>query len=156
MRTPLPAPPHRGGCLCGSVRFQLMEHPLAVNACHCMDCKKLSGVSHAIFLHVRPEHFVALGPTSSFIKTAKSGRQVEIVRCAVCGTRLYNRPVTNPNVLVVAAGVLDDPHWPIPTSHIWTKDASPGFVFEPDTLQVEGQPPDRQTLWDKFTAIYGS
>jgi hypothetical protein len=107
-----------------------------------------------VYLHVRPKDYVVVGPVSSFVKQAASGRHVEIFRCSSCATRLYNAPSPDPNVFVVAAGVLDEPHWPVPTSHIRTKDAAPGFAFEPDALQVEGQPPDRQVLWDKFAAIY--
>ncbi len=41
-RPPIPKPPYTGGCLCRAVRYELFARPLAVNACHCNDCKKTS------------------------------------------------------------------------------------------------------------------
>ena len=51
-RPPVPAPPLKGGCLCGAARYRLTVRPLAINACHCTDCKRLSGVDAAILLHM--------------------------------------------------------------------------------------------------------
>ena len=87
------------------------------------------------------------------INTADSGRELEIHRCAQCGTRMSSQPS---NALVfVAAGTLDDSAWAIPTSHIWVEKISPGVVMHDDAVQVVGQPADRQVLMDAFTKIYG-
>ena len=49
-RPPIPNPPYTGGCLCGAVRYTLSAWPLAVNACHCNDCKKTSGATNVLML----------------------------------------------------------------------------------------------------------
>jgi hypothetical protein len=62
-RPPIPPPPHRGGCLCGAVRYAFDAPPLATVACHCRDCQKLSGATNlltvyterAVFRHERGE-----------------------------------------------------------------------------------------------------
>jgi hypothetical protein len=51
-RPPLPAPPLPGGCHCGAVRYAVTARPLAVNACHCGDCKRLAGGPFGLYLHV--------------------------------------------------------------------------------------------------------
>ena len=33
----------RGGCACGSIRYQLLTRPMFVNCCHCDDCQLLNG-----------------------------------------------------------------------------------------------------------------
>ncbi len=88
-RPPIPAPPLKGGCLCGAARYRLTVRPLAINACHCTDCKRLSGVDAAVLLHL-PREAVVLdeGATARFRKTADSGREIDIVRCAACGSHL--------------------------------------------------------------------
>lgn len=154
-RPPIPAPPYQGGCLCGQVRYALAARPLALNACHCTDCKKTTGSTHIEMLIASSEAFTCTGQTDSFIKTADSGRQMEIHRCSRCGTRIYHHNTVNKALVFIPAGTLDDPSWAIPTSHIWVERASPEAVIRDDAVKVEGQPADRALLMDAFTRIYG-
>jgi hypothetical protein len=155
-RPPIPEPPYSGGCLCGAVRYRLEARPLAVNACHCSDCKKLTGATHLLMiLSPRAGLQRERGEPLRYRKRADSGREIDIVRCANCGVRLWHEPLSAPNLVFVAAGTLDDPSWAIPTSHIWVEKASPSIAFEPDAITVEGQPHDRQMLIDAFARVYG-
>ena len=89
-RPQIPPPPYSGGCLCGAVRYAMKGRPLAVNACHCTDCKKTAGATNVIMLIADSAAFSATGETHSFRKRADSGRELDIKRCAVCGTRLFH------------------------------------------------------------------
>jgi hypothetical protein len=141
--------------LCGAARYRIERQPLAVNACHCIDCKRSSGGTHAIFLHVKRENLVhEQGELARYRKTADSGREIDIARCAACGTRLWHEPLAAPELAFVAAGTLDDPSWAMPTSHIWTSRMTPGVMIEADALVYEGAPPDRQAIWDRFGELY--
>ena len=154
-RPPIPAPPYHGGCLCGAVRYRLDARPLAVNACHCDDCKKLSGATNLLMLMAERTAFVhESGDTDRYTKRADSGREVDIFRCTNCGTRLWHEPRSAPNYTFIAVGTLDDQSWTIPTSHIWVEKASPGVSFEDDAIKVVGQPADRQTLIDALARIH--
>ena len=153
-RPPLPEPPYSGGCLCGAVRFSYNARPLALNACHCTDCKRLSGASYFAVVQAKGEAFSFSGATLIHRKTADSGRQVDIHRCAACGTRLWHTPAGSSDLVFFAAGTLDDPTWFVPTSHIWASRAQPDVVFAPDALVIEGAPSDRKPLWDRFEEIY--
>jgi hypothetical protein len=155
-RPPIPAPPYHGGCLCGAVRYRIDAPPLSINACHCVDCKKLTGVTHLVmFLTKRDQLTKEQGETETFRKPADSGRQVDVVRCAACGTRLWHEPVGSTEFTLVAVGTLDDPSWAIPTTHIWIERAEKHITFAPDALLVEGQPPDRTGAIAAFKRIYG-
>lgn len=153
-RPAIPAPPHAGGCLCGAVRYRLNARPLAVNACHCTDCKKLTGTTNLLMVLAPRDAFTQTGATERFRKRADSGNEVDIVRCAKCGVRLWHEALTAPQLIIVAVGTLDDPTWAIPTSHIWVKRASPGVAFQDDALIVQGGPTDRRMLFDAFDRIY--
>jgi hypothetical protein len=153
-RPPLPDPPHVGGCLCGGVRYRLDARPLSVNACHCRDCKKLTGATNLLMLLASRSAFSHEGATASYRKRADSGREIDIFRCAVCGVRLWHEPLTAPELVFIAAGTLDDPSWALPTTHIWVEQASPLIALEPDTLQLVGQPKDRAALFDAFDKAY--
>jgi hypothetical protein len=154
-RPPLPAPPHKGGCLCGAVRYRVDARPMGVNACHCSDCKKLSGGTHIVTVLVPREAFNhEKGEVARFRKRAASAREIDLVRCATCGVRLWHEPISSPALIILAAGTLDDPAWTIPASHIWIEKAAADFPFEDGCIKLQGQPLDRQVLIDAFAKIY--
>ncbi|MET0182592.1 MAG: GFA family protein [Caulobacterales bacterium] len=155
-RAPIPNPPYRGGCLCGAVRYRIDAKPRALNACHCMDCKKLSGATHIVMAIVDTDAFAhEAGELVRWRKTADSGREVDIVRCAQCGVRLWHEPLANPEFRFVAMGTLDDPSWTEPTSHIWLSRVSPGVYVHEDAYQADVQPLSRQVLIDAFSKHHG-
>lgn len=143
-----------GGCLCGAVRYVYGGRPMALNACHCMDCKRLSGGSYFAVVQCVAAEFTHSGETASYRKTADSGREIDIHRCARCGTRLWHHPVSAQHLVMLAAGTLDDSTWFVPTSHIFTRTAQPDIAYAPDALVIEGPPPDRQIIWDAFDKVY--
>lgn len=155
-RPPIPLPPHTGGCLCGAVRYRFDARPLAINACHCLDCKKLTGATNLLMILGPRDAFTHEGALARYRKRADSGNEIDIVRCAVCGVRLWNEPLSAPQLVIFAAGTLDDPSWAIPTSHIFTRSVSPGVVLQDDALVLRDGPTDRRALFDAFDRIYGA
>ena len=151
----IPAPPHTGRCLCGAVQWRLNAHPLAINACHCIDCKKTTGATHVIMLIAPNESFSYSGETQAYRKRADSGRELDIQRCAECGTRIFHRNLASNALVFIAAGTLDDSSWAMPTSHIYVERVSPGVMMPDDVLKVVGQPADRKILMEAFAAIHG-
>ena len=156
IRPPIPAAPYHGGCLCGAVRYTLKARPLTVSACHCIDCKRLTGATNNLSVTVLRDQLEHSGDTAAYRKTADSGRQADVVRCAKCGTRLWHEPHAAPDRAFLMGGTLDDSSWVIPVAHIWVERASPGVVFEPDADKREGQPTDRSYMVEAFNRIYGA
>ncbi len=154
-RPPIPAPPHSGGCLCGKVHYTLKARPLALNACHCTDCQKLTGATNFLVVIASSEAFSHQGETQSYIKKADSGRELDIRRCPDCGTRLWHHNLSNKALVFIAAGTLDDPSWVVPTSHIYVKRALPAAAIQDDALVCDGPAADRALLMDHFIKIYG-
>lgn len=153
-RPPIPDPPYTGSCLCGAVRWRLDERPLAVNACHCMDCKKTTGATNVVMLIANNEAFSWTGETDIYCKKADSGREIDIHRCAKCGCRMFHHNLASQALVFVTAGTLDDPGWAVPASHIWVEKISPGVVMQDDAIKVVGQPSDRKVLMDAFSKVY--
>lgn len=152
-RPAIPELPMSGGCLCGAVRYRLSARPKAVNACHCLDCKRQSGGDAAIFLHQLRETFVCQqGDLAVYRKTADSGRHIDISRCVTCGTRMWHEPVAVPGLVLISAGTLDDSSWAIPTSHIWMDRATTAPADDAITCPLG--PTDRKILWNHFEALY--
>jgi hypothetical protein len=154
MRLPaIPAPPHRGGCLCGAVRYLYDAAPLSTVACHCRDCQKLTGATNLLTLYADRAAFRhEQGEVARYRKRADSGRDADYVRCAQCGTRLWHEPLSAPQYVFIAAGTLDDPSWVVPAAHIWTSRAAPSALIPAGVYACEAGPADRQDLIAAFEA----
>lgn len=154
-RPPVPALPIEGGCHCGGVRYAVTARPLAVNACHCSDCKRLTGGPAGVYLHVAKAALdIRSGQFDLFRRTGGSGNQISILRCRHCGARMWHLPDAAPDLVILCSGTLDQTGWVIPTSHIYIEEAAPDAVAADDTLAVEAFQTTRQALWDRFSEIY--
>jgi hypothetical protein len=155
-RPPIPAPPHRGGCLCGAVRYSYDAAPRATVACHCRDCQKLTGATNLLTIYADRAVFRhEQGELARYRKRADSGREADYVRCATCGTRLWHEPLNAPQYVFIAAGTLDDPSWVVPAAHIWTSRAAPSAHIPESVFATEEGPADRAELIAAFRAAYG-
>jgi hypothetical protein len=151
----IPDPPHHGGCLCGAVRYSFNARPLAVVACHCRDCQKLSGATNLLTIYAPRESFRhEQGELDRYRKRADSGNEADYFRCASCGVRVWHEPLTAPQLTMVAAGTLDNPGWAIPVAHIWTRSAAPTAVIPEGVPAWEKGPPDRAQLIAIFQKAY--
>lgn len=154
-RPPLPKLPIEGGCHCGAVRYAVTARPMAVNACHCDDCKRLAGGPFGLYLHVAEDALeIRGGARDRFVRTGGSGNAISVERCAACGTRLWHLPEAAPDLVIVCAGTLDDSTWAIPTSHIFIEFSAADAVAAQDAIAVEGFQTTRPALWARFSEIY--
>ncbi|WP_291199503.1 GFA family protein [Hyphomonas sp.] len=154
-RPPLPKLPMEGGCHCGAVRYGVTARPMAVNACHCDDCKRLAGGPFGLYLHVAKDALqVSGGARDVFTRTGGSGNAIPVERCAVCGTRMWHLPAVAPDLVILCAGTLDDSTWAVPTSHIFIEYAAADAVAAEDAIAVESFQTTRPALWARFSEIY--
>ncbi|MGC4077569.1 MAG: GFA family protein [Rubrivivax sp.] len=153
----LPQFPIEGGCLCGAVRYRITAPPPAVYNCHCRDCQRVSGGTHTMSMPIARDSVELLaGELASYDKPADSGRTVRMLGCARCGTQIWNEPLSSPQMLVLKPGTLDDPRWAVPIGNIWTSSALPWAEIDPAGVNFSGQPPDRQPLYDAWSAATGA
>jgi hypothetical protein len=139
--------PKTGGCLCGAIRYRLVDDPATLYACHCTDCQTATGSSFVLSMIVPREaiELVRGAPeVSEFV--LDGGRRVRRLFCRACGTALWSEPPAVPQVRTLRAGTLDDTSWFEPVGHIWTRSAQRWVRIPPDTLNYEQQPPDMLPL----------
>jgi hypothetical protein len=86
------------------------------------------------------DDFSFTGEVQAYRKRADSGRELDIQRCTVCGTRMFHHNMASKALVFIAAGTLDDTSWVVPASHIWVEKISPDVVIQEDAVQVVGQP----------------
>ena len=113
----------KGECLCGAVKYKLSEKPLFTQACHCKDCKVLTGSSYVINSSVVENTLSTEGEISSTTKLqAGSGKSVQMFFCNKCGSYIYSDYESAIGRLNVRTKTLEKSEEFPPQAHIYTKD----------------------------------
>ena len=145
-----------GGCLCGSVRYELTSEPFDCGWCHCRTCQLFGGGPAMAFASVAAgDHRWTEGETAvRWIKSSSFGSRAF---CSECGTPLLVKVDHQPETVDFPVVTLDDPEVAPPEFHIfWGSKVAwfnPGDSlprhqkFRPDTRGLEGtEPPDQSSL----------
>lgn len=132
--------PITGRCLCGAVRFQFNEAPLALRACWCRDCQYLAAGNASMSAFFRTETCKVAGEVAEYASNSDSGNEIRRQFCPTCGTPLFARSARRSDVMVVRVGTLDDREIGGPRSYIWTKSAPSWGHYDPNLPNCEGQP----------------
>jgi hypothetical protein len=92
-----------GKCICGRVKYKLSEKPLFTQACHCKDCKILTGSSYVVNSSVLENTLIIDGEISSSVELkGGSGAPCVVYYCDKCGTyeicfeKMYDPKITWP------------------------------------------------------------
>ena len=110
-------PPVEGGCQCGAVRYRLAAPPQVVDICHCGQCRKQSGGAFIPWLVMHVDGFTWIsGRPAAFDSSAGSHR----LFCGDCGTPLGMTWASEPHLIDVTLGSLDDAARFVPTAESWT------------------------------------
>lgn len=94
-----------GGCLCGTVRFEVTAASFRIDYCHCRMCQRVSGSVLTTWADFKDSEFRC---TDGEIKYYKSSRYAERGFCANCGSTLIQRPFEG-DWVAVATGSFDHP-----------------------------------------------
>ncbi|NOH82063.1 GFA family protein [Vibrio sp. RE86] len=116
--------PVEGTCQCGGVRYKLYEAPLAVLACHCTECQKLSTSPFSVTAVIDSSKIEFEGELSSWERTAESGNRNEAHFCPNCGNRVYHINPDEPSTvkLKLKPVHLEDDSIFEPKAHVWTSE----------------------------------
>jgi hypothetical protein len=117
---------HRGGCLCGAVRYQVRGALRAVIACHCSQCRRTSG--HHSAMTSAPNERLSL-TSATTLSWYRSSVSAERGFCSVCGSNLFWRPYAEQRTSI-AAGTLDEPTHIAMERHIFVKEKSDYYEIE--------------------------
>jgi hypothetical protein len=130
-----------GGCLCGSVRFEVTEPPLFASYCHCTRCQRRTGTAASPQARLAPgslrivagdELLRAYEPPGGFPK----------VFCSVCGSALWSRHPTDDDIINVRLGAFDSDPGIRPSYRAFVAYAAPWEPIPDDGLPryAEGRP----------------
>ena len=135
-------PSTSGGCLCGGVRFELIEPATAAGYCHCTRCQRRTGTGSSAqaridgrtFRLVRGEELVKAWrhPDGGFEKCF----------CRECGAQLFARNPDDPTQISVRMGAFDGDPGVRPSWRAYVAYAAPWEPVPDDGLErhEEGRP----------------
>ncbi len=116
----------RGGCLCGTVTYEVELPLLRFAHCHCSRCRRATGSSHASNLYVVPRQFRwTSGEESVRRYDLPSARSFSTTFCSECGAPLPHHTRSRLEI-VIPAGSLDDEPKLGPQAHIFFE-SRPGW-----------------------------
>jgi hypothetical protein len=133
-----PEPSTTGGCGCGAVRWELSEPAVGAYYCHCTRCQRRTGTAASAGAAIVPgtfrvtsgeEHIRAWRPDDGFEKHF----------CGECGSALYSRSATDPDVISVRLGSFDGDPGVRPESRQFTDYAASWEPIPDDGIPRHGE-----------------
>jgi hypothetical protein len=136
-----------GGCSCGTVRYRLTAEPLFVHCCHCLNCQRQTGSAFVVNLLIEADRVESVAGELHAVDAPRDGDAPpqRIFRCPVCEVAVYS-VYSDPAVLFVRAGTLDDPSSVEPDVHIFTRSKLP-WVAIPEGVPAFDVYYDLDELW---------
>ena len=109
----------KGHCECGAVRFEITGAIAPASACHCSQCRRISGhVWAGAWVKVTDLHFAS----DDGLKWYRSSEWAERGFCGTCGSSLFYRLLDDDSRISVAPGSLEAPTGTRLHRHIYTRD----------------------------------
>lgn len=110
----------KGGCFCGSVRYELTQIPKEAYYCHCRDCQYLSGSSyHVLGVVERASLCLLSGVLSEYSYETQDGSGMKRETCEKCGTPLFVTSSRFQDIQMFTVSTLDEPETITPSFEIW-------------------------------------
>ncbi len=118
---------HRGGCLCGAIRFRADGPPHHVSYCHCEQCRHHSGAPFAVFATYAA---AAVHFEKGALRWFRSSDIAQRGFCAACGTPMAWRGNAHPDWLDIGVGTFDDARGFTLQDHVWAGSALPWITID--------------------------
>jgi hypothetical protein len=115
-----------GGCQCGGVRYEVRGKLRDVIACHCVQCRRMSGHFVAATACRRPAFSLVSSRTLKWYVAVPGFRRGF---CGECGSSLFFEEVGGERVSI-AAGTLDEPQGLKIAAHIFASEAGDYYRLE--------------------------
>ena len=97
-------------CQCGAVTATCSGEPFRVSVCHCLACQQRSGSAFAAQVRFAAGDVVISGETAMWQRRGDEGGVGSFHFCTSCGSTVWYRIDSEPDVIAVALGAFADPH----------------------------------------------
>ena len=131
-----------GGCLCGRVRFEVVEPPLDAGYCHCTRCQRRTGTAASAQARVAPGS-VRVTAGEELLRAYEPEDGFPKVFCSACGSAMWSRRPGEEEPAAVRLGAFDGDPGVRPSYHQFVAYAAPWQPLPDDGLPryPERRPP---------------
>ena len=133
---------YKGGCLCGTVRFEIRGGIRNIVYCHCSRCRKAQGSAFAANGIVAVRDFVVLSGESELTGFESSPGQTKFF-CRHCGSPILSRTHALPDQVRVRLGTIESDIVERPAAHIFVTSKANWEEICGDIPQYEAYEPNR-------------
>jgi len=132
--------PIKGGCACGAIRYEIAAEPIMAGHCQCRDCQHATGGGHASMIAFPKAAAKVSGSPKFHDVKADSGNTASRGFCPSCGSFVMARNSGMPDMVMIAAGSLDDPSVFKPQMVVYTRSAQPWDRMDPELPKFASLP----------------
>jgi len=127
-----------GGCLCGSVRFQIEFPTLVCAHCHCSMCRRAHGAGYVTWAVVPYERFKLLAGADRLVRFRSSDHGTRSF-CGTCGSTLFCESTRQPEVIDVVLANVEGPIDLAPQAHFYFDDRADWVQVADDLPRLGGK-----------------
>jgi hypothetical protein len=99
--------PLTGGCLCGSVRYEVTEAPVVAGYCHCTRCQRRTGSAAAVSAILVPDT-LQITAGEELLSSFDPPDGWSKVFCSACGGALWAQSRDDARLVAVRMGTFDE------------------------------------------------
>lgn len=132
-----------GGCLCGGVRYRIDGKLGPAGFCHCKQCQRASGSAFAANAPARTRYF-QLTTGSELICEYESSPGKFRAFCRRCGSPIYSRRDSEPELRRIRLGTLDGDPGRRPLAHVFVASRAHWFTIHDALPQYEAGLPEAE------------
>ncbi len=125
-------------CSCGQLRITVEGDPVRISVCHCLACKRRTGSAFGYQARFPIEGFKVEGDHTEHVRYSDDeGEERQMSFCPECGSTVFYKVGSQPDVVAVPAGAFADPSFPPPNVSVYESRRHP-WVQMPDGIHQEG------------------
>lgn len=104
---------HKGGCLCGAIRYVVEGRPLRLYNCSCRFCQRITAAAGNTMAPFYKENFKLLSGTPDVYQhlSEGSGKKIWLNACPTCHCTMFMTWENFSKGVGVFCGSFDDPNW---------------------------------------------
>lgn len=133
-----------GGCLCGTVRFEITGPIRNIVYCHCSQCRKAQGSAFATNGIVKSVEFKILSGADALTGYESTPGQTKYF-CRICGSPILSKTDSKPEQVRVRLGTIESDISERPLGHIFVTSKANWEEITGDLPQYEDYEPGRNT-----------
>jgi hypothetical protein len=125
-------------CSCEQLRLVAEGEPIRVSICHCLACQRRTGSVFGVQARFDAERVRTEGRYSEYVRVSDEGEARSFYFCPDCGTTVFYKMPSAPEMIAVPVGAFADPAFPAPTRSVWELRRHPWLEL-PGDIEHDGE-----------------